>query len=632
MKKLAVLISNAGTGTNLQAIIDAIKKRDLHAEIQIVISGSPDAYGLVRAKKNHIPTLILKPNDKGDTVLKNMNPDFIVLAGWKRIISDHLIEDFPNRILNIHPGLIPDSLDGTVKNPDGTASLWNKGKMTDVAINNFLISKSTYAGSSVHFLTHEFDFGPVLARTFEKIQKGDSVDTLYSRLKVKENKICVESLKKLCIKKNILIIGSGGREHALGWKIRQSPEVNSIYFAPGNGGTLEIGKNIDINIEKNIEIAEWAKENKIDLTIIGPEGPLVSGIVDLFQKKGLIVFGPNAAASQLEGSKAWAVKFMQKWKIPHPQSFVFSTAGEAKRFIQKSKWQGMVAKADGLAQGKGVIVCDTKSEAEKAIDEVMVKKTFGDAGKSAVIQEKLLGEEVSILAFCDGKTVVPLLSSQDHKRIYDDDKGPNTGGMGAYAPVPFVSSQLLAKITKTILQPTIYGLKKEGIEYKGVLYAGLMLTKQGPKVLEYNVRFGDPETQPLMMLLESDLFSIIESCIKGTLKKTDVTFKKGSAVCVVLTSEGYPSAYKKGQEILGLKPYDDKNLQVFHAGTELKDDKIITSGGRVLGVTGYASTLRKAVSKTYKEIGKNKIYFDHMQYRKDIANKALKISDREEGK
>src|SRR3989344_4449207 len=276
---------------------------------------------------------------------------------------------------------------------------------------------------------------------------------------------------------SVLIIGSGGREHALGWKLRSSPRVGKLYFAPGNGGTAKLGENIDIRVEQIEELARFAKKGRIDLTVVGPEAPLVNGIVDLFQKRDLTIFGPNRRASQLEGSKAWAANFIKKWNIPHPESFIFNNADKAKKFVKESKWSGMVVKADALAQGKGVIVCVSKAEAEYAIDEIMVKKTFGDAGNRIVIQEKLTGEEVSVLALCDGKNIVPLLPSQDHKRIYDDDKGANTGGMGAYAPVPFVSPKLQREITKTILKPTIAGLKKEGIEYKGVLYAGLMITQ-----------------------------------------------------------------------------------------------------------------------------------------------------------
>lgn len=417
----------------------------------------------------------------------------------------------------------------------------------------------------------------------------------------------------------VLIVGSGGREHALGWKLKQSNKVEKLYFAPGNAGTALLGENVNIDILDIERLLDFAMQNKIDLTVVGPEAPLVSGIVDIFTEKGLRIFGPTKSAAQLESSKAWAASFMQKYKIPHPETYVFSEINKARTYIKEQGWQNIVIKADGLAAGKGVIVPDSQEEANFGLESILVKKIFGEAGEKVVVQERLLGKEVSVLAFSDGKNIMSLLPAQDHKRIFDGNRGPNTGGMGAYSPVPFVNKQIVKKIETGILQPTISGMQEDSNPYKGVLYAGLMLTKSGPKVLEYNVRFGDPEIQPLMMLLDSDLLTIMDDCIDFGLDKQQIKFKKGSSVCVVLSAAGYPADYKKGEAIHGFSSIKDENVQVFHAGTSMKDGKIITSGGRVLGITSYAQSLTQALKKVYSVIGKNGIWFEGMYYRKDIG-------------
>lgn len=426
------------------------------------------------------------------------------------------------------------------------------------------------------------------------------------------------------IKKNILIIGSGGREHALGWKLKQSPQVAKIYFAPGNGGTQAVGENIDIKATEIDKLLHFALKNKIDLTFVGPEDPLAAGIVDLFEKNELLVFGPSKSATRLEFDKAWAVNFMKRNKIPHPSSYRFNNSHKAYSFFEFHKAGDFVIKANGLALGKGVILPQSKSEARDAIKRIMIDKEFGDAGNEIIIQERISGPEVSLMAFSDGSTVVPLLSVQDHKRIYDNDKGPNTGGMGAYAPVPLMTKKLINKIEKTILQSTIKGMQKEKCPYKGILYAGLMITKQGPMVLEYNARFGDPETQPLMMLLESDLYPILLSCIKGNLNNKQVVFRKGVSVCVVLASKGYPGKYEKGEIIHGLKTVDKKDAIIFHAGTIYKNGQLVTNGGRVLGVTTKGETLSQAINKAYSTIENKRVYFKGGLYRKDIGVKGLK--------
>ncbi len=418
--------------------------------------------------------------------------------------------------------------------------------------------------------------------------------------------------------KKILIIGSGGREHALGWKLRQSPHVKKIFFAPGNGGTQEIGVNIPITVEDVKKLASWAKKNSIDLTVVGPEAPLSLGIVDEFEKQNLSVFGPTKKAARLETDKAWAVQFMEKYHIPHPSSSLFTSYKDASSHILSSVFEKMVIKASGLAAGKGVFVCDTKKEALDAVKRIMVEKEFGNAGDEILIQERIYGEEISVLAFCDGTTAIPLLPAQDHKRAYDNDTGPNTGGMGAYAPVPFVSPQLIQTIRTTILQPTIDAMKKEHIPYKGILFAGLMLTDKGPKVLEYNVRFGDPETQPLILLLETDLYEIFMSCIDGALRTQEISFRNESAACVVLTSKGYPGAYEKGVEIRQKK---SNAMHIFHAGTAIKNNRLITSGGRAINVCAHEKTLSQTLKNIYSAIQNKEIYFEGMHYRKDIGKK-----------
>lgn len=426
------------------------------------------------------------------------------------------------------------------------------------------------------------------------------------------------------VNNSVLIIGSGGREHALGWKLKQSSQVDKIYFAPGNAGTQEIGENINIKTTEINKLLYFAQKNKIDLTLVGPEDPLAAGIVDLFEKNNLLIFGPSKLATRLESDKAWAIDFMKKYHIPHPASYRFNNYKDACSFFESHKAKDYVIKASGLALGKGVILPNLKSEALNAIKRMMIDKEFADAGDEVVIQERISGPEISLMAFSDGKTIVPLLSVQDHKRIFDNDRGPNTGGMGAYAPVPLMSKKLLNRIIKTILYPTIEGMIKEKCPYKGILYVGLMITNKCPMVLEYNARFGDPETQPLMMLLKSDLLSILLSCVKGDLDKKQVVFDKKVAVCVVLASKGYPGKYEKGEIIHGLKTIDKKNIIIFHAGTVVEDKRVLTSGGRVLGVSVYEKDMKRALQKTYAVIGNKGVHFQGMQYRKDIGRGFIK--------
>ncbi len=415
-----------------------------------------------------------------------------------------------------------------------------------------------------------------------------------------------------------LIVGSGGREAAIAWGLSRRSQADRRYIAPGNAETRRYGENVPIDAEDIEKLLRFAKDNHIGLTIVGPELPLSKGIVDVFTKEELSIFGPTQEAARLETSKAFAVSFMERHNIPHPDSIVFSSPEKARAFVEHPKWPEFVIKASGLAAGKGVFLPSTLEEAYDAIDRIMVQGQFNKKDE-VVIQERLKGEEISLLAISDGTTVVPLLPSQDHKRAYDGDQGPNTGGMGAYAPANIMTESLLREAYRTILKPTIRGMKEEGRTFKGVLYAGLMLTKNGIKVLEFNVRFGDPETQPLMMLLSSDLQRLAQASIRGKLDPADVKFRKGSAVSVVLAAKGYPGTVEKGKVIYGLDRVTDPNIHVFHAGTAWKDGHVFTHGGRVLGVTAYGRSLSEAAQRAYRAIGPDGVHFDEMEYRRDIA-------------
>lgn len=421
----------------------------------------------------------------------------------------------------------------------------------------------------------------------------------------------------------ILVIGSGGREHALTWAVSRSKKVSKIYCAPGNAGTSELAENIDIKASDINGLLKFAQENKIGLTVVGPEDPLVAGIVDLFNAAGLKAFGPVKAGAQLEGSKAFTKNILAKNGIPTAAYGEFKTSTLAIKYILKMNKYPVVIKADGLAAGKGVIIAKSEAEAIAAVDDIMEKKAFGAAGDRLVVEEFLEGEEASILALTDGKTIMPLPAAQDHKRIFDNDEGLNTGGMGAYAPTPLITPELLAEIEAAILYPTLRALKKEGIVYKGVLYAGLMITQNGPKVIEYNARFGDPETQAVMPLIKSDIADIFMACVDGTLGKIKLETENGACINVVLASKGYPAAYEKGKEIKGLEFFKGKDgLMVFHAGTKKENGKVVSAGGRVLNVTAVDKDIKSAIAKVYKDI--DRVSFDGVYYRKDIGRRALK--------
>ena len=415
---------------------------------------------------------------------------------------------------------------------------------------------------------------------------------------------------------NVLVIGSGGREHAIGWKLGQSDEVDTVFFAPGNGGT---SNNVPIPVDGLDDIVKFASE-KDCFTVVGPEAPLAMGIVDIFNEKGLKIFGPTKDAAQLESSKIWAKKFMKRNNIPTAAFEVFNDATTAKEYVNETE-HNVVVKADGLAAGKGVIVCNNKDEAKDAIDMMLVNKKFGDAGTNIIIEDRIDGVEASYIALSDGKKVIPMATSQDHKRVYDGDNGPNTGGMGAYSPTLAIDEVLSQKIQEKIIDKTITSLRNEGITFKGFLYAGIMLKDGEPYVLEYNVRMGDPECQPILMRMNSDLFQYLKACVNDTLEKMPpISWKNKSAVCVVLASNGYPESYPKGDEISGLDlMYDD--AYVFHAGTKKQNKKIIANGGRVLGVTALGDTLESAIKSAYSVA--EKIFWENKYLRTDIGKKGL---------
>lgn len=422
---------------------------------------------------------------------------------------------------------------------------------------------------------------------------------------------------------NILVIGGGGREHTLAWKLAQSPSATKLYAIPGNPGMAAVAECVSgISIEDNEAVVAFAEEHAIDLVVIGPEVPLTNGIVDAFEAAGILAFGPRKAAAELEGSKAFSKGLMKKYGIPTAKYEVFTDAEAAKDYVRQ-EGAPIVIKADGLAAGKGVIVAETCDEALAAVADIMEDQEFGAAGNRVVIEEFMEGEEASLLCFTDGETIVPMISSQDHKRAYDGDKGPNTGGMGTYAPAPVMTPAMIEATKEKILKPVIAAMKQEGRTYQGCLYAGLMITKDGPKVVEFNARFGDPETQVVLPLLKSDLVDIMVACAKGdgSLKDLDIAWSDGAAVCVVLASGGYPKSYQKGYEITGLDKAEALGCHVFHAGTAERDGSVVTVGGRVLGVVAEAADVRAAVDKAYQ--GVNAIAFKDKMFRHDIAHRAL---------
>ncbi len=422
---------------------------------------------------------------------------------------------------------------------------------------------------------------------------------------------------------NVLVVGSGGREHALAWKLSESPKVDKVYIAPGNSGCALVGECVDMDTGNLRNMVRWAREHDIGLVLPGSETYYVDGIVDAFKEAGIPIFGPTKAAAELEGSKAFAKNLMRRHGIPTADFAEFEQFEPAMRYIDSRPEGPVVVKADGLCAGKGVIVCENRDEAKAAVRRIMGDNEFGSAGYRVVIEEFLRGQEVTILALTDGKTIAPLASSQDHKAAFDGDTGPNTGGMGAYSPAPILTDAIMDEVVERILVPTVHGMNEEGRRFRGLLYAGLMLTGGGPKVLEYNVRFGDPETQPVLMRLKSDFFDLIDATVRGKLADQTIEWHPDPAVCVVLASGGYPGNYEKGKVVYGLDNAARRpNTMVFHAGAKLNHQKqVVTDGGRVFGVTSTGRDIAAAIKNAYAAVGD--ISFDGMRYRTDIGKKAL---------
>ena len=421
---------------------------------------------------------------------------------------------------------------------------------------------------------------------------------------------------------NVLLIGSGGREHAIAWKLAQSKSLGKLYVAPGNPGTAQCGENIPIGGDDKGKLLEFAQQNDVGLVVVGPEDPLAAGVVDMFEAAGIKAFGPSGKAAQLEADKAFAKQMMRSSCVSTAEGRTFDRYEDAKAYIA-SRDEPVVIKAAGLAKGKGVFVCDEPSDGILAAERIMCDKIFGSAGDTIVVEDKLLGEEASILAFVDGRNIYVMESSQDHKPIGDGDTGPNTGGMGAYSPAPVVTEAIMDQITREVLVPTVDGMNRNGTPYKGVLYAGIMVTAGGPRVLEFNVRFGDPETHPILMRLKSDLLEVMLAVCDGTLDEITLEWDKRPAVCVVMVSGGYPDDYQKGKKITGLEAAGQlEDVIVFHAGTKEENGDIVTAGGRVLGVTALGETIADAKARAYQAV--DVIAFDGAYCRRDIADKAIK--------
>jgi phosphoribosylamine--glycine ligase len=417
----------------------------------------------------------------------------------------------------------------------------------------------------------------------------------------------------------ILVIGSGGREHALGWKISQSPLLKKLYCAPGNAGTKNIAENVPISPEDIQGLVDFAAREKMDLTVVGPEMPLTLGIVDEFEKQGLKIFGPNKNAAELEGSKVFAKQFMERHRIPTGKFEIADSAEQAIKIMGSGKFSfPLVVKADGLAAGKGVILCRNQKRAEEAIDTIMVKKKFGEAGNSVIIEEFLVGKEASFIVISDGVKILPFVTTMDHKAVYDGDKGPNTGGMGAISPSPYIDQKMFDDIVNTVVFPTITRMLEEGRKFNGVLYVGLMLTADGPKVLEYNCRFGDPETQPQVLRMKGDLVEVLLAAVEGNVLEKEIEWSSNASGCVVAASGGYPIKYEKGKVIEGLdEAISFPGIEVFHAGTTVKDRQYYTNGGRVLNVCASEKTLAETMDKIYRAL--SRIYFEDMHWRRDIG-------------
>ena len=625
MLRVGVLVS--GGGTNLQAILDAIDAGTIrNAKVEVVISNNAGAFALERAKKHGIPAECLSPKDFASreefnealvAKIDSYELDLIVLAGYLVKIPAAMIEKYRDKIINIHPSLIP-SFCGV-----GFYGL----KVHEAALRRGV----KITGATVHFVDEGMDSGPIILHGTGRVEDPaeghrhdrkrrdliqDRRQPFLAARGVYRNGFTDKQEEK---RMKVLIVGSGGREHAIAWKVAQSKKVDKIYCAPGNAGISEVAECVPIGAMEFDKLVAFAKEKEIDLTVIGMDDPLVGGIVDVFEKEGLRVFGPRKNAAILEGSKAFSKDLMKKYNIPTAAYETFTDPEKALEYLETAKMP-IVLKADGLALGKGVLICQTLEEAKEGVKTLMMDKKFGSAGDEIVIEEFMTGREVSVLSFVDGNIVKIMSSAQDHKRAKDGDQGLNTGGMGNFSPSPFYTKEVDEFCKKYIYQPTVDAMAAEGRPFKGVIFFGLMLTPDGPKVLEYNARFGDPEAQVVLPRLENDIVDVFEACIDGTLDQVDLKFDNDRAtVCVILASDGYPVEYKKGFPIEGLEKFKGKDdYYVFHSGTKFNENgQIVTNGGRVLGVTATGKDLKEARKKAYEAT--EWISFENKYMRHDIG-------------
>ncbi len=622
MKRLVVLVSNVGRGSNLQAIIDAQKSQKINAQIVAVVSDAFDSYGLVRAKKNHIPTFISKTKEELLLILKKLNPDFICLAGWKQIITDEVISTYPNRILNVHPGLVPDSKDVEVKNPDGTKALWNKGKLAQKAIQNFLDQNATYAGSSVHFLTDEFDFGPVLARGFVKVKKGDNVLTLYKRLKEKEHEIYTIALQNLT-KNSVVVIDGGGRGAALVEKYAQSPNIQKILAIPGNDLMQDLTKKevltfADIKTTDIEKIKEICIKNQPMLIDVAQDDAVAVGLTDELQKLNFRVFGPTKAAGQIEWDKAWSRNFMEKFNVPCPRFKICTAEKDGIAYIKEQKEAKWYIKAAGLAAGKGVIFAKDNKDAISAISQM---KSFGKAGETFLIEECLVGEEFSSFALVCKKDFINLGEAQDHKTLYDGNLGPNTGGMGCSSPPIVVTSDVKKQINQ-IFKKVAEGLVSIERPYLGILYLGGMVGQNGQvKVIEFNARWGDPEAQVIVPSIKNDFFEMAKSVIDGKIKTIKISTNKNYKVVVAAAAKGYPANYKAamGKQIFGLDKIKKDGAKIYGAGVKKRQNKYFVKGGRLFYIMTTGKDVAQAREKAYNILSKLSVEGNNLHFRKDIG-------------
>jgi len=627
MKRIIVLISNVGTGTNLQAIIDAQKSKNINAKIVCVISDTPDVYGLTRAKKNKIPTALCREKKDLLKIIKRYRPDLICLAGWKQIITNDLINHFKNKIINLHPGIIPDHLNTKVKNPDGTEALWNRGLLADKAISNFLSKKATYAGSSIHFLTENFDFGPVLGRVFIKIRKTDTVESLYNRLKNKEHEMYVKTLKNLTInqKANVLIVDGGGRGHAIAKKYLESPKVSKVFAIPGNDLMSQDGIKIYSNVKTTdtTEILKICKKEKIDLVDIAQDDAVAGGLTNLLNNNRINVFGPTKEASQIEWDKAWARNFMKQFNIPSPRFKICQSQREGQEFIKAQKNGSWYIKASGLASGKGALYAENNTQATEKIRQM---KNFGKAAQVYLIEECVHGEEFSSFALVDGPNFIIVGHAQDHKTVYNSNLGPNTGGMGCSSP-PMLINKSVENQIKIIFNKTAKGLVKLKRPYRGILYLGGMLDPKGKvKVIEFNARWGDPEAQIIIPAIKNDFYELASRIIEGKIKKIRIKKNNFYRIVIAGTSKGYPKDFHQviGKQIYGIDEIRKiKNVEIFGGGIKKSNDKYLATGGRLFYVTAKGKNVAEARKIAYNALSLAYVEGNNLHYRTDIGYRDL---------